>query len=192
MVAVPKVIHGAFALPARTQAKSAVRKSQPPIMAASQDGATSPPPFSTEQLEQWKDEVAEWWGAERIRYDHKQTVSLFRQWFRVSKKEAVEMEFNSRDEPERFIEYFLNSIIADFKKKLHDIPIARIESIKLSFQSGAEATVLFQGRKHKHHVPGHAGIVGQVHYQDGTRQTIFQRFVSHPFWQYSHQTRRPG
>ena len=98
------------------------------------------------------------------------------------------MEFNSREEPEKFIEKVLNWIIADFKKKLHDIPIARLENIRLSFQSGAEATVLFQGQKHKHHVPGHAGIVGQVHYKDGRKQCIFQKFITHPFWQYSHRT----
>ena len=196
MVAAIKVIHGAndgvFALPDRKQVKNAARKSERPIKAALQGAATSPVPFSTEQLEQWKDEVAEWWGAERLRYDHKQTVSLFQQWFKVSKEKAVQMEFFSRDDADTFIEKFLNWIIADFKKKLHDIPIARLERIKLSFQSGAEATVLFQGQEYKHDVPGHAGIVGQVHYQDGTRQTIFQRFISHPFWQYSHQTRKPG
>lgn len=63
--------------------------------------------YTTEQLEQWKDQVARWWGAEHLRYDHKKTALLFQQWFGVSKQQAVEMEFNSRDEPERFIEEFL-------------------------------------------------------------------------------------
>lgn len=62
--------------------------------------------FSTEQLEQWKDQIAEWWGKEKLRYDHKRTVELFRNWFGVSKKEAIEMEFNSREDPEKFIEHF--------------------------------------------------------------------------------------
>lgn len=147
---------------------------------------SSPLSFSTEQLEHWKDEIAEWWGVEKVRYDHKKTVALFQQWFGVGKKEAVRMEFNSRDKPEQFIEDFLDHVIAVFKSKLHKKrALARID-IDLSFQTGAHATVLFQGQEYKHDVPGHAGLVGKVHYQDGTVQSVFQRFISHPFWQYSH------
>lgn len=144
--------------------------------------------FPTEQLEQWKDEVAAWWGKEKLRYDIKRTMSLFQQWFGTSKQEAIELEFKSREEPDKFMEYFLDSIIERYRDKLHDKPIARLENVTLSFQEGAFATVLFQGKNYRHDVPGHAGIVGQVYYQDGTRQTVFQRFISHPFWQYSHQT----
>ncbi len=150
--------------------------------------------FSTEQLEQWKDRIAEWWGKEKLRYDHKRTVELFRNWFDVSKKEAIEMEFNSREDPEMFIEHFLNSLVIDFKAKLRTKRrVARLE-VKMSFQNGAFATTEFpagSGRVFQHDVPGHAGIVGQVHYRDGSKQTVFQRFVSHPFWQYSHKTSPP-
>jgi len=150
--------------------------------------------FSTEQLENWKDQIAEWWGKEKLRYDHKRTVELFRNWFGVSKKKAVEMEFNSREEPEKFIESFLNSLVIDFKKKLHgDKRVSRID-VKMSFQNGAFATTEFpagSGLEFQHDVPGHAGIVGQVYYRDGSKQTVFQRFVSHPFWQYSHRTTMP-
>lgn len=56
--------------------------------------ATMPVPaadnfFTDDQLEQWKDEVAQWWGQEKLRYDHKRTVELFRKWFGISKKEAA-------------------------------------------------------------------------------------------------------
>lgn len=150
--------------------------------------------FSTEQLEKWKDQIAEWWGKETLRYDHKRTVELFRKWFGVSKKEAIEMEFNSREDPEKFIEHFLNSLVSDFKAKLHENKrVARLD-VKMSFQHGAFATTEFpagSGRKFRHDVPGHAGIVGQVHYRDGSKQTVFQRFISHPFWQYSHKTVQP-
>jgi len=144
--------------------------------------------FTTDQLEQWKDEVAEWWGAERLRYDHKRTVQLFQQWFRCSKKEAIQWEFNSREEPEKFIEHFLDNIIAEFGRKLLKKPVARLVGVTLSFQDGAQAVVEFQGTQYEHDVPGHAALIGQVHYRDGSRQTIFQRFISHPFWQCSHQT----
>jgi hypothetical protein len=87
---------------------------------------------------------------------------------------------------------FLSYIVAAFQHKLYDKPIARLENVRLSFQSGAHATVIFRGHKYRHDVPGHAGIVGQVYYRDGTRQTVFQRFISHPFWQYSHQTGKVG
>src|SRR5690606_27386272 len=90
--------------------------------------------FTTDQLEQWKDEVAEWWGAEKVRYDHKRTVQLFQQWFRCSKKEAIQWEFNSREEPEKFIERFLDNIIAEFGRKLLKKPVARLEGVTLSFQ----------------------------------------------------------
>jgi len=149
--------------------------------------------FSTEQLEQWKDEIAAWWGKEKLRYDHKRIVELFRNWFKVSKDEAIEMEFNSREDPEKFIEQFLDSLVTDFKKKLHKRQVVRID-VKMSFQFGAFATTEFpagSGREYQHDVPGHAGIVGQVYYRDGSKQTMFQRFISHPFWQYSHQTAQP-
>jgi hypothetical protein len=147
--------------------------------------------FSSEQLEQWKDQIAEWWGKEKLRYDHKRTVELFRNWFNVSKKEAVQMEFNSREDPEKFIEHFLNSLVIDFKAKLHKKRrVVRLD-VKMSFQYGAFATTEFpagSGREFRHDIPGHAGIVGQVFYREGSKQTVFQRYISHPFWQYSHQT----
>jgi hypothetical protein len=147
--------------------------------------------FPTEQLEQWKDQVAAWWGKKKLRYDHKRTVELFRNWFKVSKEEAVEMEFNSREDPEKFIEQFLNSLVIDFRRKLNkNEQVVRLD-VKMSFQYGAFATTEFpagSGREFQHDVPGHAGIVGQVYYRDGVKQTVFQRFITHPFWQYSHQT----
>lgn len=150
--------------------------------------------FRTEQLEQWKDQIAAWWGKEKLRYDQKRTVELFRNWFGVSKKQAIAMEFNSREDPEKFIEHFLNSLVKDFKAKFRKRKkVARID-VKMSFQYGAFATTEFpagSGQEVEHDVPGHAGIVGQVYYADGSRQTVFQRFISHPFWQYSHQTAFP-
>lgn len=63
--------------------------------------------------------------------------------------------------------------------------------LEMSFQHGAFAAIEFpvgSGQMQKHDVDGHVGIVGKVFYKDGTTQTIFQRFVSHPFWQYSHRS----
>lgn len=147
--------------------------------------------FSSEQLERWKDELAAWWGKENLRYDHKKMVVLFRNWFGVSKKEAIQMEFNSREEPEKFIEQFLNLIVIDFKNKFHSKKRVSRFDVEMSFQYGAFAAIEFpvgSGQVHKHDVDGHVGIVGKVFYKDGTTQTIFQRFVSHPFWQYSHRS----
>lgn len=150
--------------------------------------------FSTEQLEDWKDQIAEWWGRENLRYDHKQVVELFRKWFGVSKQDAIEMEFNSREDSEKFIEDFLDWLVSNFKSKLHKgSRVARLD-VSMSFQDGAFATTEFpagSGQEFKHDVPGHAGIVGQVYYRDGSIQTVFQRFISHPFWQYSHRTALP-
>lgn len=150
--------------------------------------------FPTEQLEEWKDQIAEWWGKEKLRYDQKRTIELFRNWFGVNKKEAIEMEFNSREDPEKFIEHTLDSLVIAFKSKFHkNKRVARLE-VKMSFQYGAFATTEFpagSGKEFQHDVPGHAGIVGQVYYRDGSKQTVFQRFISHPFWQYSHKTTQP-
>jgi hypothetical protein len=147
--------------------------------------------FTTEQLEQWKDELAAWWGKESLRYDHKKVVELFRNYFGVTKKKAIQMEYNSREEPEKFIEQFLNFVVIDFRKKLQkDKLIVRLD-VKMTFQHGAFAAIEFpvgSGQMQKHDVDGHVGIVGKVFYKDGTTQTIFQRFVSHPFWQYSHRS----
>jgi hypothetical protein len=147
--------------------------------------------FSSEQLEQWKDELATWWGKETLRYDHKKTVEFFRDWFGVTKKEAIQMEFNSREKPKMFIGLLLDLIVSEFERKLHSgKQVSRID-VLMSFQHGAFAAMEFpigSGKVHKHDVDGHVGIVGTVHYEDGTRQTIFQRFVSHPFWQYSHRS----
>jgi hypothetical protein len=147
--------------------------------------------ISTEQLEQWKDELAAWWDVETLRYDHKKMVVMFRNCFGVSKKEAIQMEFNSREEPEKFIEQFLNLIVVNFRSKFHKKKrVARLD-VEMSFQHGAFAEIEFPagtGQIHKHDVDGHVGIVGTVFYKDGTTQTVFQRFVSHPFWQYSHRS----
>ena len=147
--------------------------------------------ISTQQLEQWKDQLAAWWGKERLRYDQKKMVVLFRNWLGVSKKEAIQMEFNSREEPDKFIEKFLNLLVIEFKNKFHPKKrVARVD-VDMSFRHGAFATMEFpagSGEIHTHDVDGHAGIVGTVFYKDGTTQKVFQRFVSHPFWQYSHRS----
>ena len=144
--------------------------------------------FTTEQLENWKDQIAEWWGSEKLRYDHKQVVELFRKWFGVSKQDAIEMEFNSREDSDTFIEDFLYSLATNFEVKLRKgRRVARLD-VSMSFQDGAYATTEFpagSGQVIHHLVPGHAGIVGQVYYRDGSKQSVFQRFISHPFWQYS-------
>lgn len=143
--------------------------------------------FSDDQLEKWKDEVAHWWGKEKLRYDQKRTAELFRNWLGVSKKEAIEMEFNSREDQDKFIEQFLNWLVIEFRAKLHKEKIVASMDVKMSFQHGAFAVTEFpagSGNKTQHDVPGHAGFVGQVTYQDGSTQPVFQRFISHPFWQY--------
>jgi len=147
--------------------------------------------ISTEQLEQWKDELAAWWGKEKLRYDHKKMVVLFSKWLGVSKKEAIQMEYNSREEPDKFLEKFLNLLVLVFKNKFHKKKrVARVD-VEMSFQHGAFAEIEFpagSGQIHNHDVNGHVGIVGTVFYKDGTTQTVFQRFIPHPFWQYSHRS----
>lgn len=147
--------------------------------------------FTTAQLEQWKDELAAWWDVETVRYDHKKVVELFRKWLGVSKKEAIQMEFNSREEPEKFIEQFLNLIVVNFRSKFHKKKrVARLD-VEMSFQHGAFAAIEFpagSGEIQNHDVDGHVGIVGTVFYKDGTTQTVYQRFITHPFWQYSHRS----
>jgi hypothetical protein len=91
------------------------------------------------------------------------------------------MEFDSREDPEKFIERFLNWLVIDFKDKFDTTKrVARLE-VKMSFQFGAFATTEFpagSGREVQHDVPGDAGIVGQVYYGDGSKQTVFQRFIA--------------
>jgi hypothetical protein len=150
--------------------------------------------FTTEQLEDWKDQIAEWWGKEHLRYDHKQVVELFRKWFGATKEDAIEMEFNSRENSEKFIEGVLDRLVDKFEAKLRKGKrVARLD-VSMSFKYGAFATTEFpvgSGQVYRHLVPGHAGIVGKVTYRDGSIQTVFQRFISHPFWQYSHLTGQP-
>ena len=151
---------------------------QPPMTKGPQEKTPSPLSFSTEQLEHWKDEIAKWWGAEKLRYDHKRIAALFQQWFRVSKKEAVKMEFNSREEPEKFIEHFLDRIIAAFEKKLHKKPLTRLD-IDLSFQTGIRHRPV-QGQS-----TSTTFLVTLVLWEKcitrWTMQMVFQRFISHPF-----------
>jgi hypothetical protein len=147
--------------------------------------------FSTDQLEQWKDELAVWWGQEKLRNEHKKVSEIFRRYFKVSKKEAIEMEFNSRDDPEAFIEYFLGMVIRNFRWKLEKKKVISELRVTMSCQYGAFAKVEFpagSGEIQDFDVDGHVGIVGRVFYEDGTIQSIFQRFISHPFWQYSNRS----
>ena len=143
--------------------------------------------FDVEQLEQWKDQVAEWWGREAERYDAKRTVQVFQQWFGINKREAVDLEYSSREDSARFVERFLNHVIYEFRKKLEtDLIVSRMD-VELGFKDGAVATVE-HGRETFHHdLPGHCGITGTVYYTNGGHQAIFQKFVSHPFWQYSNR-----
>jgi hypothetical protein len=145
--------------------------------------------FPTDQREGWKDEIAKWWGLEKLRYEHKQMIELFRKGCGVTKEKAIEMELYSREDNEKFVESYLEIMEEKFRRKLHKAKeVARLD-VNVSFQYGAFATTEFpagSGKVYRHDVPGHAGIVGRVYYTDGTHDTIFQRFISHPFWQYSH------
>ena len=166
------------------------------ILGAFNMAATIPIPaakklISTGQLEQWKDELASWWGKERLRYDQKKMVVLFRNWLGVSKKEAIQMEFNSREEPDKFMEVFLNLLVLEFMNKFHKHSRVSRVDVQMSFQHGAFAEIEFpagSGQIHNHDVDGHVCIVGTVFYNYGTTQTVFQRFISHTFWQYSHRS----
>ena len=145
--------------------------------------------FSVNQLEQWKDELAAWWGVERLRYDHKRTVILLKKWLKLTRKDAIAIEYSSREEPEKLIELFLNSLISELKLKFHNKKMISKLDLKISFQYGAFAVIEFpagSGEIIEYDVNGHAGLIGTVTYIDGTKQKIFQRFITHPFWQYSH------
>ena len=147
--------------------------------------------ISTEQLEQWKDELAAWWSVESIRYDHKRVISIFKKRFGVSEKHAIQMEFNSREDSEKFIEQYLNLLVKEFKNKIGENTQVSKLDVKMSFQYGAFAAIEFpagSGQMHNHDVDGHVGIVGKVYYTNGTATTVFQKFISHPFWQYSHKS----
>lgn len=140
--------------------------------------------LSFEQLEQWKDDIALWWRLESKRNSHKKTIIALQNLLNISKKEAVELEYQSRKKPERVIEEILSFVTNEFYKKLKDKDIEMIEDISLSCQEGANAYTDFNGQSFYHDVPGHVGIVGTILYVDQSKQKIFQRFISHPFWQY--------
>jgi hypothetical protein len=146
----------------------------------------------TDQREGWKDEIAKWWGLEKLRYEHKEMIELFRKGCGVTKEKAIEMELFSREDSEKFVECYLEIVVDNFLEKLHENQKVSRLDVAMSFQYGAFATTEFpagSGTVYRHDVPGHAGIVGQVFYEDGSVQTVFQRFISHPFWQYSHRTK---
>jgi len=68
---------------------------------------------------------------------------------------------------------------------------ARLD-VKMSFSMGHSPprNSRRSGREFRHDVPVTLDC-RQVFYRDGSKQTVFQRFISHPFWQYSHQTALP-
>ena len=143
-------------------------------------------PFNEDQLEEFKDQISEWWSVESMRYDHKQMVAKFQQWAHCSKAEAVELEYKSRDDSEKMIEHILAWKLFDLKIKMQEIPIRSFD-LSLSKQLGATGTLLFRGEQTEFEVDGDIHFVGHIDYKDGSRQDFHQKFVSHPFWQYSHR-----
>jgi hypothetical protein len=147
--------------------------------------------FSVSTIEKWKDELAAWWGEEHKRYDQKRMVKIMQAWFGCSKKKAIQLEFNSRDKPDQWPEFLLKHVIGQFEAKLRAGKKIAKKDIALSCQLGAYAETTFKGNTTAYDVPGHIGLVGTVTYRDGRTQSIFQRFISHPFWQHSHRTGNP-
>ena len=143
-------------------------------------------PFSADQLEDFKDQISGWWSVESMRYDHKQMVAKFQLWAHCSKSEAVEMEFKTRDDSEKIIENILNWKLFDLKIKMQEMPIITFD-LSLSKQLGATGTLLFRGEETTFDVDGDIHFVGHIDYKNGSRQDFHQKFVSHPFWQYSHR-----
>ncbi|WP_171469475.1 hypothetical protein [Frigoriglobus tundricola] len=135
----------------------------------------------------WLDKIGNWLREELRRYPDKGT-EIFSEWFDCSKKEAEALRAMFFVNPDAVAKRYLRTVIEALLKKLHDENVDGAR-LNLSLESGATATVTFKGVETEYTVPGHAGLVGEVFYSNQTTQTIFQKFVSHPFWQYSHRSR---
>jgi hypothetical protein len=140
--------------------------------------------FTTDDLEQFKDDLSVWWRQEKKRMDVKRTIEVLRRFFGITKKEAIEIEYFARNDEDKFMEKYLEQVLSNFEKKLLADDEVVAVSVKMSCQDGAVATILFRGETYLHDVPGHCGIIGTVLYQSGKTQSIFQKWISHPFWQY--------
>jgi len=64
--------------------------------------------------------------------------------------------------------------------------------LKLEEHPYSEAAVLHEGTTYHHKLDGIICITGVItaHHSDGSQNvvTVFSRWISHPFWQYAHQT----
>jgi len=148
---------------------------------------------SVRQMEQWKDKIGAWWGKERQRYNAKQTIKIFRRVFKLPLKVAIQWEINSREDEDTLIEDFLKWLMAELHKRLAKNLRngLKIVGAKLALDShdGAIADVQFKGEEYRFDVPGIICIIGEVYYAGGIIQTLWPRFIGHPFWQWSHSTR---
>lgn len=150
--------------------------------------------FGKERLEEWKDQIAEYWERQLEQIDEKQLLKALSRMY--GRKQGKQLLRTSRSEKTRNIlrgeEHYL---VGRFAKKLANItqgPEDRFTTrgLKLEEHPYSTATVLHEGHEYTVDVDGLICITGTVtaYHPDGsqTQANIFSRWITHPFWQYTH------
>lgn len=152
--------------------------------------------FGKERLEAWKDQIAAHWEQQLEKIDERQLLRALSRMY--GRKQGKQLLRTSRSEKTQAIlkgeEHYL---IGRFARKLANItqgPQDRFATIGLKLEEHpySTATVLHEGHEYTVDVDGLVCITGTVvaHHTDGsqTQARIFSRWITHPFWQYAHQT----
>ena len=153
--------------------------------------------FGKERLEQWKDQIAEYWERTIDGINQKQLLRALVQLYGM--KEGKKLLRGSRSDQ-------VKAIINGEARRLVDSLVAKVDRIvegqgdvlkaselTLEEHPYSEAVTIHEGVTTRHDVDGIICITGRItaHHEDGSTSaiTVFSRWISHPFWQYSGRTK---
>jgi hypothetical protein len=150
--------------------------------------------FGKERLEQWKDRIAVYWEETIDGIDQEQLFHALARLY--GKKEGRKLLRASRsDQVKAIVDGEGRWLVSQFVKKIEGVvrgPEDRLETagLRLEEHPYSEADIVHEGTTTHYKVDGIICITGgvSVYHPDGTTHevTVFSKWVSHPFWQYSH------
>lgn len=144
-------------------------------------------------LPDWRERVTAYWEQQIDGIDSKQLLRALTALY--GKEEAAELADKTRsDKVKTLVDGTMKSVVGRFAQKVNQIvhgpdDLLKTTGLTLEEHPYSEATVLHEGRTHEYTVDGLVCITGTVsvlHADSGESDlTIFSKWVSHPFWQYS-------
>jgi hypothetical protein len=145
------------------------------------------------RLDEWKDRLAAYWELNIEKVDEKQLLIALSRLY--GKKEGKKILRMSRSEhTKRLVEGEEARLMWSFLIKLGKVvrdpdDFISTSGLNLEEHDYSKAIILHEGKEYNVDVDGMVAITGKIHvdHVDGSQSdmTIFSRWLSHPFWQYT-------